>query len=247
MNRAFYIKRNGLFVPDRCRINPGFLGSTVNRPPSGGGGGSGFTLIAHTGKSGTTGDTICSAINPLTANLFVTAVSYSSGSTPTLIDAGSNTWAGGQQGSFGGGKTALFWVINPNIVTSHTVTVQTVGGCNLVFMAFSKAGGTPVFDSASAGGNTADWLSTTIHSGSITPATANNLFVAMVTFDIGSGAGDTVDSGYTMIDSPLSNGGVVKQDTAYLCASSDSSAKNPGWLSGPHADADAWTIQGSWK
>jgi len=45
--RRNYVKRAGLWVPDSaiCRMNAGFVGSTVNRPPSGGGGGGGSPLI----------------------------------------------------------------------------------------------------------------------------------------------------------------------------------------------------------
>lgn len=53
MNRAFYIKRNGLFVPDKCRMNPAFLGSWP-KPSGGGGGGTSSPFITAFPSDGTT-------------------------------------------------------------------------------------------------------------------------------------------------------------------------------------------------
>lgn len=186
MNRAFYIKRNGLFVPDRCRVNPAFLGSW-KKPVSGGGGGGGgggtYSLVDHA-----IGNDVSSAVatmgNSTGAKLIIGAMSYFSG-TAVVSDNKGNTYTGltAHHNVDSTYFTKLFYCISPSVGASHALTGTASGGGFIVLnaYAFAISSGTPVFDSEN-GTNHDGSNVTTLAVGSLTPSGSSNLFVAVATW-----------------------------------------------------------------
>lgn len=206
----------------------------------GGGGSSGFTFIASSSQVGTTGNTISPAIDTTGATDLFVLITGGSGSTPSISDNNSNSWNIDVPWS---GHYMIYHSVASLVGSGHFVTVGNVSGCNVVFIAFSKSGGAILDGSPSTPGSTGNWNGSTVRAGSLTPSTANNLFLALAWWDVGAGgAGDTVDSGFTKITAIGINPGL---GAAYKIKSSDSTAENPGWV---HIGAaDGFFIQVCYK
>lgn len=157
----------------------------------------GIALIASTfsalGASG--GST--SAINTTGANFVAVNVTYFSGATGlTVSDNKGNTYTSGtSKVDTGSGVSQIFYSRNATTGSGHTFTVGGTGVYASVFVeAFSHLATTGTADNQIANANAS---SNTIQPGSLTPSTANELYVS--TLECGTvNAGTTVDSGLTI-------------------------------------------------
>jgi hypothetical protein len=209
----------------------------------GGGGGSGYTLIDHIVAAGSTGTTTTGNINSTGANLLVAGMIIGSGSVPNLVDSKSNSWTTALAGW--NNRMTLFYCLSPGSVGSgHNLASNNLSGAIVWFAAFAKSGGSPGFDALATGNVTANWQSSLLQCGSISPASANDLFVSFTAFDVGTGAGDNCDSSFVALDTPAKNTTTgLGLDVSYKIKSSDSTAENPGWRRGAANNSDAWARQ----
>jgi hypothetical protein len=219
------------------------LAALGTNAPSGGGGGSGFTLVnSPVSQIGTSGDTTSPTLDTTGATDLFALVGGSSGSTPTLTDSKGNSWTADI--NWNNSKISLFHSVATSVGSGHTVTVGVVGGCDVIFFAVTRTGGGgATLDGVSTPGTTGNWNGLTVNAGSLTPSTANDLCIAIAWWNVGAGgAGDTVDSSFVKIAAIGTNPGL---GGAYKIKSSSSTAENPGWV---HVGgADGVFIQAMYK
>lgn len=221
---------------------PNWLNAFRKKSTGGGGGGSGFILVGSVFQAGTSGDTTSPTLDTTGATDLFVLVTGNSLSHPTTIDNKSNPgWTADID--WNNSHISLFHCTPSSVGHGHTVTVQTVSGCNLTFIAVKKSGGTATLDGVSTSGSTGNWNSSTVRAGSLTPSTPNNLFLGIAWWDIGAGGvSDTVDSSFTKIAAIGTNPG---HGSACKIKSADSSAENPGWVHA--AGADGTFIQATYQ
>lgn len=184
MNRAFYIKRNGLFVPDRCGINPAFLGSW-QKPVSGGGGGGGFTYTKinnATASATVLNPATTAAKDCTTANLIILSVTWAGGAM-SVSDSKGNSYTPltVRTNATNGVVTQMFYCLSPTVDSAMTFTAQATSGVGypaVHMIAAKKSSGAPVFDAES--GAVLTGSSTTWTVPSITPAVDNEFGVTVV-------------------------------------------------------------------
>ncbi len=184
-----------------------------------------FSLVAHSGAASVSGAAVTtSGIDTSGADLIVVAISQL-GIGGTLTDSKSNTWTAlTAQGGAGFTRAGqLFYCASPTVGSGHTFTF-TCGGsgffCGICVEAFSGVDtGTP-FDaeSGAAGG--------VPQPGSITPAGANELFVAGL--EHGDATSESVDSGFTITDDIPNAGNAIGCSMSYLIETT-ATAQNPTW------------------
>lgn len=206
-----------------------------------------FVLLVHasvSSSSGGGGETITTgAIDTSGAKLLVCiAAYYNAGGDGSTNDSKSNTWVARTNYGTGGAVHAqIFYVVNPASVGSgHTFSFNRPAGSlypSFGCAAFS-AGGTVAYDTENG---TASASATSLATGSVTPATTNEVLISAV----GIGGGLTfssVDSGFSTLDSiaNLSSNhyGFVN---AYIIETSVA-AKNPTWSTSGSASDLAVTI-----
>lgn len=228
MNRAFYIKRNGLFVPDRCQVNPSFLGSWKKPVSGGGGGGGGATKLFGVGIGGTSGGCTTSAANATGSTLFVGGTGGYRSPVPGQSDSQSNTWTALTAQTPGGGvATRLWYVSSPSISSSQTFSADG-GDVGTVASSDGALGfsGVTVLDSEAAG-NSLGNVFTNIQPGSITPSQSGEVFVAALRWDSGASTTWAIDSGFT-IEFQVATGFGEGFALAWKIKT-DSTAENPIW------------------
>ena len=205
----------------------------------GGGGGVSWSLIASTSVAGTTGNTQVT-IDATGGNLLAVAFDWSGGSAPTLTDSTGDTLTQAIASTFGGGnpKARWYYKISPTS-GSHTITVPVAGISPHVHVyVFNKSGGTPVFHSGVDSGQlSGNWGSTSVKTGSITPATATSLFLSSAWWDTAGTLSPNCDSSFVKPNSSTFGGGAGIQ-TAYKIKA-DSLAENVTWTPGGSSNADA--------
>lgn len=183
-----------------------------------------YALVAHD-KVGSP-DT-SSGVNTSGADLLAAFVTYwHNAAAPSFSDSYGNTWvpiltevnANGERGS-------LYYVANPTVGSSHTISVSNAGNSGgATFAAFSGAHATPL-DQASSDGGT--------QPGSVTPSENNELLVSA--FGAGDGAAPgpfTPDGGFTVTDYiDYVFFGTEPNALAYLIQTT-AAAANPSWSPG---------------
>lgn len=208
-------------------MNPAFLGSTRNRPITGGGGGGGtYSHLAHAaaGVNGTSTATT-SGIDTSSAKLIVIAVLWFTG-TPTVSDSKGNTWTAlttVASGSSGGTQyfARLYYCINPTVGTGHTFSA-TANFTVIDVRAFSCTA-TPVFDVEATGAGSTS--AATFQPSTITPA-GTELFVTGLCF-LSDSTLASINSSFNKPDTEVRSGsGSLFGITAYKMSSS---AESPTW------------------
>lgn len=188
--------------------------------------GAAITLGVHAIATGDTTATTA-GINTTGATLLIVGISYYASDTITISDSKSNTWI--PLTNYPGAaahSVQLFYAANPITVGSgHTFTYSAGSAVygTLLAASFNNTKTSSPFDvengaSQGSGG--------TLATGSITPSLDGELVVTLAVSDPGS---PTVDSGFTLIDSTATVGGVnVGGGLAYKVQTS-AAAVNPTW------------------
>jgi len=144
-----------------------------------GGGGGGIALVNTLTQGSSNGNGFTTSnVNISGANFIVLSISYLDfGTAATVSDSSSNTWNGLTIRSSGSDRSRLYYAYNATCTSTHNFTVTGSGTyASIAVLAFSgvRSASTP-FD-AESGAVTGSGNNTS-QPGSITPASANSLFV----------------------------------------------------------------------
>jgi len=138
------------------------------------------------------------------ADFLVVHVGHTSSSPGTISDSKSNTWT--QLTTYSSDST-IFYVVNPIVGASHTITVTGGSFPRFTFIAFSGAATSSVFDKEDGG------ASTTV--GPITPTNDGSLIIAAIASSTG-GTSPTVDSPFTLQEhAPYASGQHIGSSIAW--------------------------------
>lgn len=196
-----------------------------NTPPGGG-----ITLLAHAHVEGDSGVTT-SGINPTGATLLVIFVaSYAPAGSWTISDSLGNTWTPLTRYFVGGGETQgqFFYVANPTVGAGQTFTG--VGGFGtLQVSAWSGVVTTSPLDNSTGNGLGPSAGVSTIQPGTLTPSIANCLVLTGEGNNNNGGTSQTVDSGFTVIDSVNYAAGNNEAGTTAYLVQGAAGAVNPTW------------------
>lgn len=181
-----------------------------------------FTLIAHTGKvTGPSGGTT-TAIDTTGATLLFVCITIDG--TPNVTDSKGNTWTPlTADGIFFGPSSKAYYCISPIVGSGHTFTIP--GNFSTGNVLAFAASGPVTFDAETHSGS---GTSTTVQAGSITPARADELFLAQFCASASATAA-SIDSGFTISDQQPGQGGVNYAGGLAYLISSGSGAQNPTW------------------
>lgn len=186
-----------------------------------------YSLIAQTGGGlGSTSPRTTSAIDTSGANiLFVIATSIVSGSVLVITDSKSNTWTAlTEYSTSGNSRTRIYYAINPNVGSGHTVTLTSAADIFACawFVAFSGSAATP-FDSEN--GSTG---SGQIFTNPVTPSENDELIITG--FGTLSGTTPTVSDGVTLFTGATGlNGGNWYGGAAGYKIQTTAASINPQW------------------
>jgi hypothetical protein len=182
-----------------------------------------FALLGHTAKEGAAGTVTTNPLDTTGATLLV-AVCSTSGLT-TFTDNQSNVWMRAQSTAISSFQhTDMFVCVNPITNASHTFTM-TGGFPSICVLAFSGApGAVETYATATSSS------STSLGTGSITPAQANTLLVTGMCGPQVRGL--SIDGGFTISDQVGGNTGQLS-GAAYLIQTTVAAA------------APTWTLSGS--
>lgn len=181
-----------------------------------------YAVVAHTSTGGG-GSQTTSGINTTGASLLVVAVGWLTpvGAAPALTDNKSNTWTPLTPQSVGGGpggdNCQFYYVENPTVGSGHSFTIDQTGDIAVIALSGAKTSGAFDVENGSA----------TQTTGSITPSQDNEVVATCYSGWVGgAGTTQTVDSGFTKIESSgLGSGGIV---LAYLIQTT-ATAENVTW------------------
>jgi hypothetical protein len=205
---------------------------------TGGGGGSGITLIAHCVGHSTNNTSVTSAAcNTTGANFLVFVCGEYGGSAETPSDSLSNTWSSRTLYSGSATRIQLFYT-GPTATVGAAQTFTCSGGGTaypaLAAAAFSNVAATP-YDVENGHGTGS--ATTTVQPGSITPGVNNELVISGFTSD-GTQSSISVDSSLSITDSFLGSGTSVCISLAWI-VQSGAAAVNPTWTGGTSNDLTA--------
>jgi hypothetical protein len=137
-----------------------------------------WKLVSHVGGLGAnaSGGTNTPSLNTTTADLIVIAMTGGDFVTPT--DSNGNTWTlAKQQASAGGGEVSIWYCLNPTVGAGHTFTLTpSYDAHSISAWSGSAPGGLDQQNGASR--ISADGVSLTQSTGSITPTANNELLIA---------------------------------------------------------------------
>lgn len=207
--------------------------------------------VVKTKKGAVSGANVTTdAVDTTGANFLIVGIAWWNGaaSTPGVTDARTgcaspcNTWTALTAYSDGTNSVQFFYAKNATGSAGHQITTTGLnGGYSIVlFRAYSGVDTSAPFDVQN--GITGAYSSNTIcQAGSITPAGANELLVALYGADTASAAG-SIDSSFTDLDAlGASSGNYAGGATAYLVYSG-TSAQNPTWTNSGGTNEAACTI-----
>jgi len=180
-------------------------------------------------------------------NLIVIVLSWFSGVTTgvTPTDSKNNTWTPlTRKASLAGTvSTQVFYCYGPTTDANHTFSMAGTQVYPSIYAAAFSGSTTSPADQESAGGTVT--AGTTVSTGSATPSQNNELLIAAVVTDGGSGITvDNATSGFTVLDTQDPTGSAEGGALAYLIQTT-AAAKNPVYTWTTNANAAA--IQETFK
>lgn len=187
-----------------------------------------MALLTHTVKAGssTPGTLVTDPISTLGATLIALISTGLFGPLDITADTGSNTFVNGNTVTSGARNARISWVIAPATNAAHTFTLS---GTDNRFQGVTVAcfdDVSPVFDQQNTGATSAG---TTIQPGSLTPASANNLFLV----GLGGDANTSISIGAgTIADACLGVGSVNFGAALAYFDQTAATAQNPTWTVG---------------
>lgn len=167
------------------------------------------------------------AINTTGSTLFVIAIGYLNGSTPTVTDSQGNTWTTLPSYQAGGGnaREGMCYCVTPTTSAAHTFTVA-ASYSSFCIAAFALAG---TYDTPNQNG-AGSAAATTQATGSVTPSTANCLIVSGLELYATSGV-PTINNSFTIVQSTVDTGGAQGAFGSALAykVQTVAAAVNPTW------------------
>ena len=196
-----------------------------------------ITSIGGAAAGGINGATT-SGVDTTGATILLLAVATDNGvpALSTVSDSKSNTWTALTARSTTNCRTRLYYVLNPSVGASHTVTVNEVGGA--VSLAFHAFGGvTFTYEQEAAGGNASGVV--TISPGSQTPGSNGALVVSNFANASGVLSGLACGSGLTVYQHSPYTGGSNYGSALSALEQTTAAAINPAWTWTNNVDAVA--------
>jgi len=209
---------------------------------SGGGGGATWTLVAHTNASAAVsgGTATSGAIDTTGAKFLAVTLNWAGGGPVVFSDNKANTWTTSVNYTNNNPKVQWYFVTNATggVGSGHTFSASCPGlKISFHVYAFSVTSGQPTVDVEAAGARTSSWLGNILSPGSLTPSTANDLFLSSVAWDVNTATTVTNNANFIYTE-PLTFTGAGFM-SGYKIHVGDASAENPGWLQFPTANDDA--------